>query len=374
MRLFVKKNFLFLTVILIGAVVTLGVMEMGCTPKNQSDSATPAATSAAQSAASEQSRVLHLYCWASYFSPDFISAFENKFNVKVDLNYFSSNEELLAKLQAGARGYDLIVPSGYIVPALKSLGLIDPIGKLDWPELEKLIPRAKAPAYDPAHEYSVPYQWGTSGIAINRAKVKGKVDSWAWMFDHPELKGQLSMLDDAPAVVGVALKYLGYSFNEGSPAALAKVKELLMKQKSLLKSYTPDSQLVLLSGEVALAHAYSGDALQVGKKNPNIEYVLPKEGGEIFMDNFAIPKGAPSPQLAREFIRFSLDQKMAVNQVKHLFFSPVVNLAGVPGAEPLLAQKAVFPTDAQLKDYEMLVENPARIEAIQQLWVELKSN
>ncbi|MBI3544112.1 MAG: extracellular solute-binding protein, partial [Deltaproteobacteria bacterium] len=130
---------------------------------------------------------------------------------------------------------------------------------------------------------TVPYSWGTTGIAVNRAKVKAKVDSWAWLFEHPELAGQLTMLDDAPAVVGSALKFLGYAYNESSPEAFAKVKALLTRQKKALKAYTPEAQPVLESGEVAIAQAYSGDVIQVRtRKNPNIEYVLPKEGGEIF--------------------------------------------------------------------------------------------
>lgn len=320
-------------------------------------------------------RILHLYCWSNYFSPEVIKAFEEQARAKVELSYFSSNEELLAKLQAGARGYDLIVPSSYLVKALKNLKLIEPLGKVDWPELSKLVPRVKVvqDQYDPNHEYTVPYAWGTSGIAVNRAKIKANVDSWDWVFNHPELKGQVSMLDDAPAVVGIALKYLGYSYNESSPEALAKVKQLLVKQKRWLKAYTSESQPLLESGEVALAHAYSGDTLQVRRKNPNIEYVFPKEGSEIFIDTLAIPKGAPSPDLAKEFMRFTLQQKIAAIQVEHLFFSPVVDVSGFLQTPTLISNVTVFPTPAQVQHHEMMDDSPERIEAIEKLWVELKS-
>lgn len=330
--------------------------------------------SAQEGNASHSARVLNLYCWANYFSPDVIKRFEEKTKVKVNLDYFSSNEELLAKLQAGARGYDLIVPTAYMVTALKELKLIEPLGKLDWPELKNISARFKVPNYDPNHEYTIPYSWGTTGIAVNRAKVKDKVDSLSWLFDHPELKGQITMLDDAPTVIGTALKYLGYSYNESSPEAFARAKELLVKQKKLLKSFTPEAQPVLESGEVAIAQAYSGDVLQVkNRKNPNIEYVLPKEGGELFVDNLAIPKGAASPELAKEFMRFTLGQDIAVTQVKHLFFSPIVDVQSAAEARPLLTNSAVFPTDDQLKKFETMQENPQRIEAIQKLWTELKS-
>lgn len=345
----------------------------GCTKKNESETTSaPAATTG--SAATGGAKTLNIYCWANYFNPETIKRFEEQTKIKVNFDYFSSNEELLAKLQAGARGYDLIVPSAYIVPALKELKLIEPLGKLEWAELANLSPRFKNPAVDPNHEYTIPYSWGTTGLAVNKAKIKEKVDSLAWLFDHPELKGQITMLDDAPTVIGTALKYLGYSYNESSPEAFAKVKALLAKQKPWIKAYTPESQPVLESGEVAIAQAYSGDVLQVkNRKNPNMEFVLPKEGGELFMDSLAIPKGAVSPELAKEFIKFTLRQDVALGQVKHLFFSPVVNLTSLAEAKPLLSNTAVFPTDAQLQKFEMMQENPERLEAIQKLWTELKS-
>lgn len=319
-------------------------------------------------------KTLNLYCWSNYFSADAIRQFEQQTKTKVIFNYFSSNEELLAKLQAGARGYDLIVSTGYLVNALKSLDLIEKLGNLNWVELTGLSEQFKAASFDPKHEYTIPYAWGTTGIAVNRAKVKDKVDSLAWLFDHPELKGQITMLDDAPSVVGAALKHLGYSYNEESDEALAKAKALLARQKPLLRTYTPESQPVLASGEIAVAQAYSGDALQVkNRKNPNIEYVLPKEGGEMFIDALAIPKGAPSPELAKEFMRFTLRPAVALLQVQHLFFSPVVNIQRTPGAAPLLKMESVFPPASVLRKFELMNDNPKRIEAIQKLWTELKS-
>ena len=349
------------------AMLLIFCSTLACTKNGDSNPSATARVAAAP-------KVLNLYCWANYFSPDVIKRFEEKAKVKVNMDFFSSNEELLAKLQAGARGYDVIVPTAYLVKALNELKLIVPLGKLDWPELQTLTSRFKAPDYDPTHEYTIPYSWGTTGIAVNRAKVKGKVDSMSWFFDHPELKGQVTMLDDAPSVIGAALKYLGYSYNEGSAEAFDKAKALLIKQKKFLKSYTPESQPVLESGEVAIAQAYSGDVLQVhARKNPNIEFVLPKEGSELFVDSLAIPTGAPSPELAKEFMRFTLQKDIAVIQVKHLFFSPVVDISKMPELGALANDTAVFPSDASLSKFEMMQENPERIEKIQRLWTELKS-
>ncbi|MEW6057909.1 MAG: spermidine/putrescine ABC transporter substrate-binding protein [Bdellovibrionota bacterium] len=355
--------------LLFGLAACLLTLLSSCTKKEQS----PSPTSDEPAVSSTAPRVLNIYSWSNYIAPQVIAQFEKATNSKVVFNYFSSNEELLAKLQAGARGYDLIVPSGYLIKALRELDLIEPLGSLDWPELKNLARRFQKPVFDPKHEYTIPYSWGTTGIAVNRARIKDKVDSWAWVFDHPELKGQVTMLDDAPTVVGAALKYLGYSYNEERVEALAKAKALLIRQKKILKAYTPESQPVLASGEFAIAQAYSGDVLQVkNRNNPNIEYVLPKEGGEVFVDLLAIPKGAPSISLAKEFMRFTLRQDIAVSQVQHLFFSPVLNLKDAElGA--LSKERSVFPTEGQLSKFEMITDNPKRLEAVQQIWTELKS-
>ena len=326
---------------------------------------------------SGSTKTLNLYCWSNYFSPELIQKFEKATNTKVVFNYFSSNEELLAKLQAGARGYDLIVPSGYLLKPLKELNLIQPLGEFSKSKtLNALSSRFKTPAFDPNHEYSVPYSWGTTGIAVNKAKVKEKVDSLSWLFTRPELKNQVTMLDDAPTVVGTALKFLGYSFNEASPEALEKAKDLLKKQKTWLKSYTPESQPVLESGEFVVSQAYSGDVLQVKRrKNLDIEFIHPKEGGEYFVDTFAIPTGAPHSELAKQFIEFTLNKEVALNQVEHLFFSPVVDISSLQsGKSSIFGNTTIFPTETTLKNFEMVVDNPERITALEKIWTELKSH
>lgn len=346
------------------AIFLLIVLSTACTSKNTENG----------SQNTTNSKVLHIYCWSNYFSPKFIQEFETKTGIKIDQNYFSSNEELMAKLQAGAKGYDLIVPTGYLINALKNLGLIEPLGKLDWTELSTLSGRGKNPEHDPNYEYTIPYQMGTTGIAVNKAKLKSNVDSLAWIFDHPELKSQISMLDDAPVVIGTALKYLGFSYNDSSDEALKKAKELLLKQKQILKTYSGDPMPMFEAGEVAIGQMYSGDALQVKRRNPNIEYILPKEGGEFFIDYLAIPKGAQNIEGAKAFMRFTLNQKLAVEQAKHLFYIPAVGIKGSAEASDLLKIPAMNSEAEIMKKFETLKDNPERLEKIQRLWTELKSS
>ncbi len=342
-------------------IILIFTLLIGCTKNqtNQSNSST---------------KTLNLFCWANYFAPSFIKSFEEKTGAKVVMSYFSSNEELLAKLQAGATGYDLIVPSGYLLKPLKELGLIQNINAHDWPELTHLSPRYKNSKYDSQFEFSIPYQSGTTGLAVNTRKVTAKVDSLSWLFSHPELKGQIGMLDDAPTVIGTALKFLGFTYNESSDAALNKAKSLLIKQKPILKMYTAEPMSIMESGEIAITQAYSGDVEQAKRKNPNLIFVHPKEGGELFIDYLSIPKGAQNIELAKEFMKLSLNKEIAVKQTMHLFYSPAIDISGEPSSIELLKNKVIFPSDDQIKSFETLEDNPERLEKIQKIWLELKSS
>lgn len=359
-------------------LLSISIGLAGLTACTKKQAPTPEAETSSTPPKDYTGQTLQIYTWSNYINPDVIKKFEESTKAKVQLNYFSSNEELLAKLQAGARGYDVIIPSGYLVRALKELQLVEPLGALNWPEFGSLANRFKAPEFDPKFEYAVPYAWGTTGISVNRDRLKDTVDSWAWVFDKEKLaklNKKVTLLDDAPAVVGAALKYLGYPYNESSVEAFAKVKKLLVDNKKWIKAYTSEPIPLLENGEVAIAQTYSGDSLQViYKKKKNLEYVMPKEGGEIFVDCLMIPKGAKSPELAKAFLRYTLSQSVALAQTQHIYYSPVVNLMGMPEATDLLKNPVIFPSDAQLQKWEMMIDDPVRMEQIQKLWTELKSS
>lgn len=323
--------------------------------------------------AAAEPKELNVYTWSNYFAPEVIEEFEKKSGAKVRFSYFSSNEELLAKLQAGAKGYDVIVPSGYVVRAMKSLGLLEPLGEGAIPETKNLLPQFQSPPFDPKLEYVTPFSWGITGLGVNKNRVKGDVDSWSWVFEHPELKGQITMLDDGPTVIGAALKKLGHSFNSDDTAALNQAKELLKKQKPLLKAYTSETIPLLESGDVAIAQSYSTDVGQVSSKHPNIQFVIPKEGGEIWVDNLAIPKGAPAPGLAKDFMRFILQPSVAERQSKHLFTNPVVQMPEGSDVMKKLRSLGLIPTDAQLKTLEYMSDDPGHHDRVTRIWTELKA-
>ena len=325
------------------------------------------------SAPAAKPTAINVYSWSNYFNPEVVQRFETESGVKVNFSYFSSNEEMMAKLQAGARGYDVILPSGYVVKAMKTLGLLQPLKGSELPEAKHLSARFRHPDFDPQLEHSVPFAWGTTGLAINTAKVKQHVDGWAWVFQHPELKGQITMLDDPSGVIAAALKFLGYSLNDTKPEALKKAQELLLGQKKILKAYTSEAKALLESGDVAIAQAYSSDVGQAMRTNPNIQFVVPKEGAELWLDTLAIPTGAMAPATAKEFIRFMLRPEIAELQTKYLFTNPVVELPAGSEALKQLERMHFIPNAALMSKMEAISDDPALHETHARLWTELKA-
>jgi spermidine/putrescine-binding protein len=244
--------------------------------------------------ATKETPTLYFYNWSEYIEPELYAEFEEEYGIKVVEDTFSSNEDLFAKLQAGGGGYDVIVPSDYMVANMIENDMLAKIDHSKLSNFEHLDPLFLDPPYDPGLEYSIPYMWGTTGIGYNSAVVDGDVDSWAYIFD-PEIasqyNGQISLLDDEREVIGAALIYLGYDLNSTNEAELEEAKQLLLGVKDYIGVFDSDAfEDNLLSGETVLAHGYSGDIFMAVDENEDIVYVIPKEGAVIWVDNLAIPK------------------------------------------------------------------------------------
>lgn len=286
---------------------------------------------------SKLSDTLNFYNWADYMDEEILAAFEAECGVKVVQDIFSSNEDLIAKIQAGNSGYDLIIPSDYAVEIMANRGLLKELDYANIPNAKNVNPGQMGLYYDPNNTYSIPYQWGTTGIAYNTAFFDEPPDSWAYLFD-PELvcqhKGFASMLDDEREAVGAALKYLGYSYNDTDPAHHAEAQEILAAQKECLAGYNSDNfNQTLAAEEVVIAHAWSGGTALARSENENVAFVIPKEGGAIWQDNMAIPTDAPHPYTAEVFMNYLLDPEIGAQLSNYIYyFTP--NQA----AEPLLDQ------------------------------------
>jgi spermidine/putrescine transport system substrate-binding protein len=319
------------------------------------------------------SKKLYVYNWSYYIAEDTIPEFEKEFSVKVVYDNYSSNEELLAKLQAGATGYDLIFPSGYIIDTMVTAGLLEKLDLTNIPNFKNIEKRFTNLAFDPGNAYSIPYLWGTTGIGFNTEKVSEPVDSWKILWDE-KYKGRISMLDDMRGLANPALKLLGYGINTTDPKQIEQAKHLLIKQKPLVKVYTSDTYIEFLkSGDIWLAQGYSGDVFQVMKENKAVKYVIPKEGSDIWIDNVCIPRGAKSKYTSEVFINYLLRPEVAAaisnftwyanpNEGSHEFIKPEI-----------LNNPAIYPPKDVLDKCEFQKDVGDTTEIYEQLFNEVKS-
>jgi spermidine/putrescine transport system permease protein len=316
---------------------------------------------------------LNIFIWSNYLPPNVIAEFEQRYGARVNVELFDSNEALLAKAQSGSAAYDIIVPSDYMVTVLKEQGLIQELDRDSLTNFSNLDPRLIGLGYDLENRYSVPYMWGTSGIAYRRDKVSIKVDSWSVLW-NPAFKDRISMLDDVRESFGAALKMEGKSLNSTDPAAIAEASRLLTLQKPLVRAYDSGGfDQMLLSGDVWLAQSYSGQIAKAMINNPAIAYVIPKEGCTLFVDNLCIPRSSRHRDLAHEFINFVLDGRIASEIANGTGFS-TANSAARPFIRPeMLSNPAAYPPGNDLDRCELITDIGQAISVFDRYWTEIKS-
>ncbi len=284
--------------------------------------ATPAATPEATMAEAPmtwkcpdgfQGQTLNVFNWTTYVADNTISDFEKACGVKVVYDTYESNEALLARLRGGNPGYDVIVPSDHMIATMISLNIIQPLDMSKIPNFANVSERLKNPSYDPGNKYSVPYQWGTVVIGYNKDKVGHAVTSWQDLFTY---KGPVAWLDDERAMLGIALQILGYDPSTSDATQVAAARDFLINNgKNVVAIAADDGQAMLERGDVDMTVEYSGDIYQVMQdcKCTNIAFVLPKEGTNLWIDNLAIPTGAPNKPLAEAFLDYILDPQVGAD-------------------------------------------------------------
>ena len=323
---------------------------------------------------SARAKTVNLAIWGNYLAPNEARRFEKKTGIQLNISNYSSNEELLAKVQAGAGGIDVAVPSDYMVAIMIKLGLLHKIDKKLIPNYAHLDPAVLHQPYDPKNKYSLPYAWSTAGIAVNRELYKGKIRGWHDVFNNPKLAGKFSLLDDVREVMAVALKYNGYSVDSTNPAHLKKAEATLEHIMPQVKMFRSDAVDVLLSKEVAVAHAFSTDALIAASHNPHIQFILPDEGGTESIDNLVILKNAQHVWAAHKLINFMLSKSVNLSFVEHEWGRPVV--LGVRKLLPLKMQNnpALFPPTSALKKFQSLCDlGPKTTQMYDDIWTRIKS-
>lgn len=266
---------------------------------------------------------LVVYNWGEYIDPEVLTIFEEETGINVVYEEFETNEILYPKVSSGAIAYDVVCPSDYMIQRMIENDLLTEINFDNIPNIKNIGKQymEQSRQFDPENKYSVPYCWGTVGILYNKTMVDEPVNSWSILWD-PKYKDNILMQDSVRDAFGAALKYLGYSLNSTDLDELTEAKNLLIEQKPLVQAYVIDQvRDKMIGNEAALGVIYSGEAIYTQKENPNLEYVIPKEGSNIWIDSWVIPKNAEHKENAEKFINFLCRPDIALMNFEYITYS-----------------------------------------------------
>ncbi|HZP92074.1 MAG TPA: spermidine/putrescine ABC transporter substrate-binding protein [Burkholderiales bacterium] len=330
---------------------------------------------------------LHLYNWSDYIAPETVKRFEQTCKCKLVQDFYGDNEELVAKLAAGAKGYDVMVPTSNYIAGMVRAGWLQPIDHSKIPNLKNIMPQYLNTEFDPGNKYSVPYAMSITLIGYNDQKVKElgiSVDSWATIFDPKileKIKGRVTVLDSQGELMAAALKYLGYSVNDRDPKHWEEAKSAILKAKPYWAAFMAQGYIKELSaGNIWVVHGYSNDIYQAelgareAKQKFHIRHSLPKEGAVLALDAMVIAKGAPRPDLAHKFIDFMLDGKNSAD-LTNMIGSGNPNREALKYIKPeILAIKAIFPDVNTSRRLEQLRDmTPRQRQLLNRIWTEIKA-
>jgi spermidine/putrescine transport system substrate-binding protein len=321
------------------------------------------------------------YNWTDYIDPEFYEMFEAETGIEVVEDNFTGYEELLAKLQGGATGYSLIVADTRTMSALRDQGMLAKLDHANIPNLDNLAERFRTLSFDPGNEYCAGYQWGMTGLGYNTEAMAAPT-SWAAIFEpdpNTPYYGRATMLDDVRDGLAAALIYLGYDVNTTDEAQLEEAKALLIKAKSGLASFDTATYYSLLgSGENLLAHGWNGDVLRAMDQNPdgaNLGFVIPQEGGVIWIDSLCILSSAtPEQKLAAEmFINFLLRPEIGARLSQRNFYASPNQAAEAHLDQEFLNDPTIYPP-AEVADKLQYLLPLGEYEAVYvRLWNEVKA-
>lgn len=264
---------------------------------------------------------LHVYIWEDYIDPELIEQFEKEYNCNVKCATFPSNEEMYSKLKNGASGYDIVVPSSYMATVMYQQDMLEKIDLNKLPEVTKYYDKTfDVLNADKGHIYSIPYFISFTGIGYDSSKVKDFDASWQ-MFNRVDLKGRISLLNDYREVLGAALRTLKYDVNTTNQSELDQAVELARQWKrNIAKFGVDDSRQSLVDGSFYMIQTYSGDLLQHAVENPNLKFVIPREGSTATFDNLCILKNSEQKELAYKFINFLYQKDTAVKNMNYVMY------------------------------------------------------
>lgn len=319
--------------------------------------------------------VVNVYNWGEYIDESIFEVFEAQTGIHVNYQTFDSNEALYGKLAGGAAGYDVIIPSDYMIAQMIEEDMLEPLNFDNIPNLADIDPTLLNPSYDPENRYTVPYMSGTLGIIYNTRLVDTDEDMETWdVLWNERYKNDLLMFDNSRDTFGIALKKLGYSLNSADPDQLNEALALLMEQKPLLQGYFMDKIFEKLEGaNAAIGVYYYGDYLTMHENNPDLAFAIPREGTNLYVDAMCIPKGSEHKENAEAFINFMCSTEVGLlNREATGYSTPLLSVRAA--LEPEIANDPyAYPDAAFIEEMcEVYTCLPNEIRSLyNDLWVQL---
>lgn len=311
--------------------------------------------------------VLYVYNAAEYIDDTTIMDFEKEYKVRVEYSEFESNEDMYNDIVANPNKYDVLVPSDYMIDRLIKEDRLAKLDKTKVTNISNVAPEYLSPEYDKNNDYVVPYMTGTLGVLYNTQKVSNPIDSWTALFDS-KYKGKILMWDSERDCIGATLKMLGYSMNSKNSNELSQAQSKLTSQRMLAQYGEEEIRDMMIAGEGIVALMYSGEAKNAINQNNNLAYVIPKEGGNKWVDGFVITKNSKNKEMAQNFINFMCRPNIAIrNMTKTGYTSAIKGAWGEFGDD-----KVMFPTAEELSRCEAFLYDAEATKMYEQMWSKIR--
>lgn len=320
-----------------------------------------------------------VYNWGEYIDPETIEMFEEETGIKVVYDEFETNEIMYPKVEAGASSYDVVCPSDYMISKMIENDLLAELNFDNMPNAKENIGEQyyeQSKGFDPENKYSVPYCWGTVGILYNKTMVDEPITSWAQLWDE-KYADNILMQDSVRDAFMVAEKLNGFSMNTVDSAELEIAKNSLIEQKPLVQAYVIDQvRDKMIGNEAAIGVIYSGEAIYTQRENPDLEYVIPEEGSNVWIDSWVVLKNAPNKENAEKFIDFMCRPDIAVKNFEYITYStPNEAARELIEDEDIKNSEIAFPDLSQYDNLEVFVYLGEEGDALyNEMWKEVKSN
>lgn len=317
---------------------------------------------------------LNVYNWGDYIDESVLQDFEEQFNIRVNYDTFTTNEDMYVKVKAGGSAYDVVIPSDYMIKRMIDEDMLEKLDFTNIPNFQYIDDKFKNLDYDPGNAYSIPYMWGTVGILYDKTAVVPKPDSWKILWDEKYAK-QILMLDSERDSIGITLKMLGFSLNTKNLDELDQAKEALIKQKPLVLAYVVDEvKDKMIAGEASLAVVWSGDAVYCMRENENLDYVIPREGSNLWFDGIVIPKGSSHKKEAEMFINYLCETDTAFRNADYIGYSSPHTEAVKELPEELTSNRSAYPLEEDLANSEVFVDLGSVLKDFNRIWTEVKAH